>query len=98
MVTESEKKNKVGSSSVRATHPASEVMVEDQVRLRKPHPCGSFDWRIVRVGADIGMRCLGCDHKVMLSRSVFERRFKSYLSHATNHVITSQPEPQLPLV
>ncbi|NWJ97683.1 MAG: DUF951 domain-containing protein [Chloroflexi bacterium] len=65
---------------------AAEVMVEDHVRLRKPHPCGSLDWRIVRVGADIGMRCLGCDHKVLLPRSIFERRFKSYLSHATNQI------------
>lgn len=59
--------------------PGADVQVDDVIRLRKPHPCGSFDWRVVRVGADIGLRCLGCDHRVNLPRSEFERRFKAYL-------------------
>jgi hypothetical protein len=54
-----------------------EVQVDDVVRLRKPHPCGSYDWRVYRIGADIGLRCLKCDHRVMLARTVFERRLKS---------------------
>jgi hypothetical protein len=62
--------------------PGADVAIGDKVRLRKPHPCGSFDWRIVRLGADIGLRCLGCDHRVNLSRSDFERRFKAYLERA----------------
>ncbi len=62
--------------------PGADVAVDDKVRLRKPHPCGSFDWRVVRVGADIGLRCLGCDHRVNLARSEFERRFKAYLERA----------------
>ena len=61
--------------------PGADVKVDDVVRLRKPHPCGSFDWRVVRIGADIGLRCLGCDHKVELDRANFERRFKTYLEH-----------------
>lgn len=51
----------------------------DQVRLRKPHPCGSFDWEIYRLGADIGLRCLQCDHRVLLPRSTLERRLKQFL-------------------
>lgn len=46
------------------------------VRLRKPHPCGSTDWQITRVGADIGLRCLGCGRHVLLPRDVFRRRAK----------------------
>ena len=59
-----------------------DVQVGDVVRLRKPHPCGSYDWDVVRIGADIGLRCKGCDHRVMLPRSKFNKRFKSYVSRA----------------
>jgi hypothetical protein len=57
-----------------------EIRLGDTVRLRKPHPCGSSDWVVVRLGADIGIRCLGCQHRVLLDRSVFEKRVKSFLS------------------
>jgi hypothetical protein len=60
-----------------------EVHVGDVVRLRKPHPCGGFDWSVVRVGADIGLRCAGCEHRVLLPRSLFERRLKAFLSHSS---------------
>ena len=43
-----------------------DLRLDDVVRLRKPHPCGSYDWRIYRLGADIGIRCLGCDHRVLI--------------------------------
>jgi len=59
-----------------------EVHVGDVVRLRKPHPCGGTDWTIVRLGADIGLTCERCQHRILLARSVFERRLKSFLSHA----------------
>ena len=51
----------------------------DLVRMRKKHPCGSDTWRITYVGADIKMRCEGCDHIVMLDRAVFEKRVKKLL-------------------
>ena len=51
-----------------------EVHVGDVVRLRKPHPCGGTDWTVVRLGADIGLHCVRCQHRIMLARSVFERR------------------------
>jgi len=60
-----------------------QVYLDDVVRLRKPHPCGGFDWVIVRLGADIGLRCLRCQHRVLLPRSVFERRLARFLSRAT---------------
>jgi hypothetical protein len=52
----------------------------DQVRLRKPHPCGSYEWRVYRLGADIGLRCLGCGRRVLLSRSEIEKRVKVIVS------------------
>jgi hypothetical protein len=56
--------------------------VGDTVQMRKPHPCGGDQWRIVRVGADIGIRCLTCDRKVMLARAECERRIKRVISVA----------------
>jgi hypothetical protein len=54
----------------------------DRIRLRKPHPCGSYDWLVVRLGADIGLKCEGCGRRVLLPRSEVERRLKQILSHA----------------
>ncbi len=55
------------------------VQIDDVVRLRKPHPCGSSDWQVVRLGADIGLKCLGCQRRVLLPRAEFERRVKSFV-------------------
>jgi len=52
----------------------------DIVRLRKAHPCGSTDWKIVRVGGDIGVRCLKCGRRVLLPRSDFRRSLKKLIS------------------
>jgi hypothetical protein len=57
-----------------------QVVIGDVVRLRKPHPCGSHDWTVVRLGADIGLRCHGCGRKVLLPRRDLEKRLKSFLS------------------
>jgi hypothetical protein len=53
------------------------VKVGDVAKMRKPHPCGGFEWEVIRVGADIGLRCLKCSRRVMLERPDFERRLKS---------------------
>ena len=47
------------------------------VRLRKVHPCGGFEWEIVRVGADMGLKCLTCGRRVLLSRAELHKRMKS---------------------
>jgi hypothetical protein len=57
-----------------------ELFLDDVVRLRKPHPCGSYDWTVVRLGADIGLRCHGCNRRVLLPRRELERRLKSFVS------------------
>lgn len=56
-----------------------EIRVGDRVQTRKPHPCGSDVWVIYRVGADIGLRCVGCGRHVLLARSVFARRLRHIL-------------------
>lgn len=67
-----------------------DIRIGDVYTLRKPHPCGSYDWRIVRIGADIGMRCLKCTHKVLLARSEFERRVKKLVSREEEESVTSE--------
>jgi hypothetical protein len=56
------------------------IQVGDVVRLRKPHPCGGYEWKVVRVGADIGLKCLTCGHRVLLARRDFERRLEKVVS------------------
>jgi len=62
--------------------------VGDIVQMRKSHPCGSLTWRVIRVGADVKIRCQGCDHIVMMERGDFEKRVKRVVQSAV------QEEPQ----
>lgn len=50
------------------------------IALKKGHPCGANRWEVVRLGADIGLRCQGCGHKILLSRRELERRYRETLS------------------
>lgn len=51
----------------------------DVVQMRKMHPCGSDRWTIIRTGADIKIRCMGCGRIVMLDRPEFEKRVRKIL-------------------
>ena len=59
-----------------------EINLGDVVRLRKPHPCGNYDWQVVRLGADIGIVCLECKRRVLLPRREFQKRVKTFLQRA----------------
>ena len=56
-----------------------DVQVGDIVRLRKPHPCGGYEWEVERIGADIRVRCLTCGARVMMPRRKFERSLKMFV-------------------
>jgi len=77
-----------------------QLYLDDVVRLRKPHPCGSFDWTVVRLGADIGLRCHGCNRKVLLPRRTLEKRLKTFVSRGPAYeaamalVSQEQPSPE----
>ncbi len=49
----------------------------DVIRMRKPHPCGGYEWRVVRMGADIGLVCLTCSRRIMLDRRSLRNRMKT---------------------
>jgi hypothetical protein len=57
-----------------------EIKLGDVVRMKKAHPCGGCEWRVVRLGADIGIKCLTCGRRVLLERGVFERRVKEIIT------------------
>jgi hypothetical protein len=59
------------------------ISIDDIVQMRKKHPCGGDTWRVVRVGADIGIRCQTCGRKVLLSRADFERRVKRFVQRGS---------------
>ncbi len=60
--------------------PPASVQVGDVVEMRKVHPCGSNRWQVYRIGADIGLRCLGCERRVMLPRRQFDKAVKKWIS------------------
>ena len=51
--------------------------VGDIVKLKKPHPCGSQEWEILRVGADFRLKCMGCGHEVMTPRHKAEKNIRT---------------------
>ncbi len=51
----------------------------DQVILKKPHACGENLWEIIRVGADVKLKCAACGRVVMLDRLEFLRRAKKLI-------------------
>lgn len=53
-----------------------EYKVGNIVKLKKSHPCGSNEWEILRVGADFRLKCLGCDHQIMIARRLVEKNTK----------------------
>lgn len=71
--------------SIKRNSPPLALFLDDVVRLRKPHPCGSFDWTVVRLGADIGLRCQGCNRKVLLPRRDLEKRLKTFLERGPGY-------------
>ncbi len=57
-----------------------EFRMGDVLQLRKPHPCGSFEWEVTRLGADIGLRCRECGRRLLLERRTLERRLRDFVS------------------
>ena len=55
--------------------------VGDIVKLKKKHPCGSFEWEILRVGADFRLKCQGCGLQIMVARKIVEKNTKDLKKH-----------------
>ncbi|HEY8238401.1 MAG TPA: DUF951 domain-containing protein [Candidatus Limnocylindrales bacterium] len=80
-----------------SARPVLELFLGDVVRLRRAHPCGGSDWRIDRLGADIGLRCLGCDRHVLLDRRTLEVRLAGFVERGNppmSAAVTPRPAPE----
>ncbi|MGX8703812.1 MAG: DUF951 domain-containing protein [bacterium] len=56
-----------------------EILVGDIIKMKKKHPCGSFEWKVLRVGADFRLECAGCGHQVMVPRKLVEKNIRRQL-------------------
>jgi len=65
----------------------ADLRMQDIVMLRKPHPCGGNEWKVVRLGADIGLECLKCNRQVLLPRRELARRIKKIISRGPDEPI-----------
>ena len=54
----------------------------DVIRMKKPHPCGSYEWEILRVGADFRLKCAGCGHQIMVSRKLVDKNTRQITKKA----------------
>lgn len=70
--------------------------VGDLLRLRRPHPCGGLDWRVYRLGADIGITCTTCGRYVLISRRTLEKRVKRVLERGVETPLPGQGINALP--
>ena len=54
-----------------------DIKVTDIIQLKKQHPCGSYEWEVLRVGADFRLKCIGCGHQIMVPRKLVEKNIKN---------------------
>lgn len=59
-----------------------EFKLNDIVQMKKPHPCGTNEWKVIRMGMDIRIKCEGCEHSVLLPRREFVRKMKKVIKRA----------------
>ncbi|MCK5388062.1 MAG: DUF951 domain-containing protein [Candidatus Izimaplasma sp.] len=57
------------------------INIGDTLILKKGHPCGVNEWEVIRVGADVKLKCMGCDRIVMLDRPTLLKRIKKVINH-----------------
>lgn len=53
-----------------------DIQLNDVIKLKKTHPCGSSMWQVLRVGADFRLKCMGCGHQIMIARRQLEKSVK----------------------
>lgn len=74
-----------------------DILIGDIVATRKPHPCGSDEWTVIRTGADIKLRCCRCGRIIMMDRDMFLKRRKKLISRLSPADARTDP-PNLPII
>lgn len=64
---------RTGGKEQEGRNMADRFDVGDIIKMKKPHPCGSQEWEVLRVGADFRLKCMGCGHQIMVSRKLVEK-------------------------
>ncbi|MDP1808053.1 MAG: DUF951 domain-containing protein [Actinomycetota bacterium] len=66
---------------------AIRVALDDVVRLKKAHPCGANEWKVIKLGMDVGLVCLGCGRELRLLRARLNDDFRDFIhcSGAPDH-------------
>ena len=57
-----------------------DIQVGNVVKLKKQHPCGSYEWEVLRIGADFRIKCVGCGHQIMIPRKSLEKSVKKIIT------------------
>ena len=58
------------------------IELGDVIKMKKQHPCGTNEWEVLRTGMDFRLKCLGCNHQVMVSRKLVEKNFRGFIRRA----------------
>ena len=53
-----------------------DIQVGNIIKMKKAHPCGSYEWEVLRIGADFRLKCMGCGHQIMIARSQAEKNIR----------------------
>ena len=61
-----------------------DIQTGDMLNLKKKHPCGSFEWEVLRTGADFRLKCAGCGHQIMIPRKSVEKNVKKITKSLAN--------------
>ena len=61
---------------------ADRFEVGDIIKMKKPHPCGSHEWEVLRVGADFRLKCMCCVHQIMVPRKLVEKNTRQITKKA----------------
>ena len=61
-----------------------DIQTGDMLKLKKKHPCGSFEWEVLRTGADFRLKCAGCGHQIMIPRNSVEKNVKKITKSLAN--------------
>ncbi len=56
-----------------------DIRVGDRVKLKKQHPCGAYEWDVLRIGIDFRLQCTGCGHMIMIPRTQAEKNIKQII-------------------
>ena len=53
---------------------------QEVIKMKKKHPCGANEWKLLRVGMDFRLQCMKCGREVMVPRKLVEKNFRGYIS------------------